>query len=132
MKSRVSTTVAQRPRTLSSRSCCAFRIYVGAICHCFREESRYGANLLRGSEYIPGEFRVGMDLQGCQFGMKNDVRNYNWLTSATVSPICTNFSRNPMTVAKLSGDVADETHSITVPAVPIPDGVDMCKFSAML
>jgi hypothetical protein len=130
MKSIVSTTVPQRPRTLSSRSCCAFRIYVCVICHRFHERSRYDANLLCGGEYIPGKFCVGMDLQVCRFGMESDfgIHNDNWLTSAIVSPICTNFSRNPMTVSKLSDDVVDEMCSITVPAVPIPDGVVKCEF----
>ena len=46
----------------------------------------------------------------CQFRVENDfgIRNDNWLTSAIVSPICTNFSRNPMTVPKLLDDVAEE------------------------
>jgi hypothetical protein len=47
------------------------------------------------------------------------------LTSAIASPICTNFSRNPMTVVKLSDDVVAETMLIAVPAAPMPDGVDM-------
>ena len=68
----------------------------------------------------------------CQFRVENDfgIRNDNWLTSAIVSPICTNFSRNPMTVPKLLDDVAEEICCITIPAEFIPGGVDMCEFSA--
>ena len=98
----------------------------------FSRELRYHTNLLRSRENIPCEFRVGMDLNSCQFRVENNfgIHNDNWLTSAIVLPICTNFSRNPMTVPKLSDDVAEEICCITVPAELIPDGVDMCEFSA--
>ena len=88
-------------------------------------------NLLRGRENVPGQFRVGVHLRVCQFGVENDfgINNDDWLTSAIVSPISTNFSRNPMTVPKLLDDVAEEICCITVPTVAIPDGVDMCEFS---
>jgi hypothetical protein len=66
--------------------------------------------------------------------MGNDFRNnnVNCLTSAITLPIFTNFSRNPMTVSKLSGGAIDEIFSITVPVVSIPDGMDNFELSAAL
>ena len=93
----------------------------------------HNANLLRGREHIPREFRIGMDLQVCQVSMVNVRNNYdNQPTSEITSPIFTNLSRYPMTVSKPLDEVTDEIWCITVPAVSIPDGVEMCEFSAAL
>jgi hypothetical protein len=48
----------------------------------------------------------------------------NFLTSAIALPICTNLSTSPMTVLKLSDELALEIMSMTVPAASIPDGAD--------
>src|ERR1700676_3169941 len=68
MKSRVSTTISQRPRTLSSRSCCAFKIYKRhrTTCQCHHYSSMHTTHLLHGGEDTPCKFCIWMDLPGCQ------------------------------------------------------------------